>query len=358
MNAPSELSLAPPGIVAFKSYALIIDARSPHEYAEDHVPGAVNLPVVDDAEFAEVGILHLRNPHAAYLLGAEYSLRNIARHLRSHVAACDRNARLLVYCFRGGKRSRAWADVLRNIGYATDVLPGGWKAYRQWVRESLQMLPPRFEYRVLSGLTGCGKTRLLQTLERQGQQVVDLEGLAAHRGSLIGAVPDRPQPTQKLFDSLLLDKLRACDPARPVWVEAESKKIGNVQMPDALFQAMRRTPRIEICASIADRVRSLRQDYPNFVADPESMAQKLDPLRPLVGGEEVALWHALAHERRVDELFERVLVAHYDPSYERSRQRAALDGETKFRVELTPTDEEQLASAAAELARRFGAVGA
>ncbi len=346
-----------PGIDPLHRYALIIDARSPHEYAEDHLPGALNLPVVNDREFAEVGTLHLTNPHAAYLIGAEHSLRNIADHLHRHLAAFRRGDRLLVYCFRGGKRSRIWADVLRNIGFAPEVLPGGWKAYRRWVREQLQALPGRFEYRVLAGLTGCGKTRLLQALERHGEQIVDLESLASHRGSLIGALPEQPQPSQKLFDSLLLERLQRCDPARPVWVESESKKIGNVQLPDALFDAMSRTPRIEVEAALADRVRLLEEDYPQFVAEPLQMVEKLGPLKPLVGGEELARWEALAREGLVSELFERVLVAHYDPSYQRSRQRASRGGEAEFRVSLVATDADELEATAGELAQRFGRVG-
>jgi tRNA 2-selenouridine synthase len=232
---PGEL-----GIDEFSRYALIIDARTPHEYDEDHLPGAINLPVVDDAEFAEVGIKHFNDPHAAYVVGAAYASKNIADHIRKHISKYRPSDRLLVYCFRGGKRSRVWADTLRNIGFQTDVLNGGWKEYRRWVMRSLEAMPACFEYRVLAGLTGCGKTRLLHSLESQGNQVLDLEGIASHRGSLLGSLPGEPQPTQKAFDSLLLARLRTFDPSRPVWVEAESKKVGNLQLPSALFDVMRR----------------------------------------------------------------------------------------------------------------------
>src|ERR1700749_2638050 len=173
-------SLAP---LPLDQYALIIDARSPHEYLEDHVPGAVNLPVVDDAEVAEGGIAYKSDEHAAYLIGAQHSFRNLARHTAALISRYKPDDRFLVYCFRGGKRSALWAANLRLIGFTVDVVPGGWKRYRHWVRESLATLPQRFDYRVVCGPTNCGKTRLLHELARQGEQVLDLEGLARHRGS-------------------------------------------------------------------------------------------------------------------------------------------------------------------------------
>lgn len=343
------------GLAEPESYALVIDARTPHEFADDHIPGAVNLPVVDDAQFAEVGTVYAGDTHAAYLVGAEYATRNLARHIRSHIAQCAPGDRLLVYCFRGGKRSRVWADTLRNIGFATDVLPGGWKAYRAWVREGLDTLPPRFDYRVLSGLTGCGKTRLLQALDARQQQVLDLEALAAHRGSLLGALPDTPQPPQKLFDSRLFERLRGFDRARPVWIEAESKKIGNLQLPEALHAAIVHAAPITVSAPMDLRVRLLKQEYPNFVADPGAMVDRLAPLKPLVGGEELAAWRALAQRGAVDELFERVLVAHYDPSYRRSIRRGSDAAAPVHELHLGSIGEADLADAAGRLAQQVDA---
>jgi len=305
----------------FASYALVIDARSPHEYAEDHIPGAVNLPVVDDGEFAEVGIQHKTDKHAAYLVGVEYSLRNIADQIKPLISRYTPRDRFLVYCFRGGKRSRLWADNLRTIGFEVDLLAGGWKNYRRWVRSGLVVLPLAFSYRVLCGSTGCGKTRVLYELQRQGQQVLDLEALAHHRGSLLGDLPGDAQPTQKLFDSALLDAMRKFDLNRTVWLEAESKKIGNLQLPESLFEAMHRSPVVNIEAPMAERVKLWREDYPHFALDPQAMVRKLEPLKPLVGKETLGLWMTLATEGRVDELFESVMVRHYDPCYGRSTRR-------------------------------------
>ena len=310
------------GLREFASYALVIDARSPHEYVEDHVPGAVNLPVVDDAEFAEVGIRHKTDKHAAYLIGVEYSLRNIAAQIKPLISRFTERDRFLVYCFRGGKRSRLWADNLRTIGFEVDVLAGGWKAYRQWVRDGLAQLPQQFDFRVLCGPTGCGKTRLLYELERQGHQVLELEGLARHRGSLLGDIPGERQPSQKFFDTLLLDRLRKFDRERPIWLEAESKKIGNLQLPDALYEAMQASPVVSVAAPMAARVWLWREDYAHFAADPVAMVQKLEPLKPLVGKETLTLWMTLASTGNVDELFESVMTRHYDPCYARSNRRS------------------------------------
>ena len=342
-------SLAPQ---PFAAYSLIIDARSPREFAEDHVPGAVNLPVVDDTQYAEVGTTHKSNPHAAYLIGVEYSLHNIASHLKPLISRFGPADRFLVYCFRGGKRSQLWAGNLRTIGFDVDVIPGGWKRYRAWVREMLETLPPTFTYQVLCGPTGCGKTRLLGELARQGEQVVDLEALANHRGSLLGDLPGSPQPSQKSFDSMLLDTLRRFDPARPVWLEAESKKIGRIQLPEALTAAMHRSPTIHLDVPLAERVRLWREDYPHFAADPVAMVARLAPLKPLVGGQELALWETLAKEGRTDELFERVMVAHYDPCYARSTTREYGPGDAADRVAVDSLGPDALAEVARALAAR------
>ncbi len=313
---PSQLA-----VQEWSHYALVIDARSPHEYAEDHIPGAVNLPVVDDAEFAEVGIQHRTDTHTAYLIGVEYSLRNIAAQIKPLISKYGPQDKFLVYCFRGGKRSRLWADNLRTIGFEVDVLAGGWKHYRRWVREGLEALPSAFAYRVLCGPTGCGKTRVLHELERQGHQVLDLEGLAHHRGSLLGDLPGDPQPSQKLFDTALFDKMRSLDRKRTVWIEAESKKIGRLQLPEALYQAMHEAPVVNITAPMPERVKLWREDYPHFAADPVAMVDKLEPLKPLVGKDALAQWRSLATAGEIDQLFESVMLQHYDPCYVHSTRR-------------------------------------
>ncbi len=306
------------GLGNWGDYALIVDVRTPKEYEEDHVPGAINLPVVTQAEFAEVGTLHRSDPHAAYLQGAQYALRNVARYIAEVFAAYPARSRLLVYCFRGGKRSKAFSDPLKTIGFHVDVLPGGWKAYRAWVREELAALPPRLSWRVLAGSTASGKTRLLQALGEAGAQVLDLEGLASHRGSLLGGLPGEPQPAQKRFDSALLAKLRGFDAARPVWVEDESKKIGRLQLPDSLYTAIQSAPVYELQTPLPARVQACLEDYAHLAQAPLELVRLLQPIKPLVGGAALAEWQRLAEAGQAAALFESVMLQHYDPCYRRS----------------------------------------
>ncbi len=282
-------------------------------------------------------------------LGVEYSLRNIARHIRTLITRFDPDSRMLVYCFRGGKRSKLWADNLRTIGYRVDVLEGGWKRYRLWVRESLDALPARLELKVLAGATGCGKTRLLHALRAAGEQVLDLEALASHRGSLIGAIPGERQPTQKLFDSQVLEALRRMDPQRPIWLEAESRKIGNLHLPAALHEAMHRSVPIRLVAPMSERVKLWREDYAHFARDPASMVRLLAPLKPLIGGGELARWQALAAAGEVDTLFERVMTAHYDPCYDRSTKGSYGKLSEGAVIELQSLDAQALLQVARDL---------
>ena len=346
MNLPHPFDLE---IQEFSSYALTIDARSPHEFEEDHLPGAINLPVVNDDEYAEVGTLHRTDKHRAYVVGVGYSMHNIGDYVRDIVSKYSPGDRMLVYCFRGGKRSKLWADALRTIGFRVDVLPGGWKAYRRWVRSALDYLPLMLDLRVLTGPTGAGKTRLLTALSEAGAQVIDLEGLARHRGSLIGAIPGEPQPSQKAFDSTLLDRLRHFSVEQPVWIEAESKKIGQVQMPQSLFDKMHSSPTFRIKTPMAERVRLWHEDYPHFESDPETLLSKLQPLLTLVGKDEIANWHELANRGAMSELFERLMTHHYDPAYDRSTRKHYRDLDTSVELAVNRLDSNSLREFAEEL---------
>lgn len=339
----------------FEEYDLIIDARSEREFAEDHIPGAINLPVVNNDEYAEVGTLHRTDKMGAYLIGVAYSLKNISRYVGTVIASRSRRGRILIYCFRGGKRSRLWFDALDTIGYKAERLPGGWKEYRRWVNEQLSGAPREFSYVVLSGPTGCGKTRLLAQLAMQGEQVLDLEALAAHRGSVIGAIPGAEQPTQKYFDSLLLEKLSSFTATRPVWVEAESKKIGNVQLPSALLETMHSAGTLlRINAPMPERVRLWSEDYAHFERDPELLVGRLIHLKSLVGTKELELWRQLAAANRIPDLFERLMVAHYDPSYERAIKRGYQARAEVAAIQLDHLGPAMLSSVARSLIDRFG----
>ena len=296
----------------------VIDVRSPGEFAEDHVIGAINCPVLDDRERAEVGTLYKQNAFDAKKRGAAMVSANIARHLSGRLLDRPRGWRPLVYCWRGGGRSDAFVHVLTQVGWRVARLDGGYKAYRRAVVADLETLPSAFSWRVLCGLTGTGKSRLLRALADAGAQVLDLEALAAHRGSVLGTMPEAPQPTQKMFDSLLWDALSRFDARRPVFVEGESRKIGRLRVADALIDAMWGSPCVVLDAPLAVRGALLMEEYAHYVADPESLCEKLACLTALHGGQTIKAWQTMARERRWDALVEALLVRHYDPAYNRS----------------------------------------
>jgi tRNA 2-selenouridine synthase len=242
---------------------------------------------------------------------------NIARHLRERFNDRPREWRPLVYCWRGGGRSDAFAHVLAQIGWRVGRLEGGYKAYRRAVVAELETLPQRFDWRVVCGMTGTGKSRTLRALDAVGAQVLDLEALAAHRGSVLGNMPDAPQPTQKMFDSLVWRELTRLDPTRPVFVEAESKKIGRLRVADALIEAMWNSDCLVLDAPLPVRVALLKAEYAHYVAEPELLGAQLECLKPLHGNETIERWQLMARED-ADELVEELLVRHYDPAYTRS----------------------------------------
>jgi tRNA 2-selenouridine synthase len=297
----------------------IIDVRSEDEFAEDHIPGAVNYPVLNNAERAEVGTIYKQvSSFDAKKIGAAMVSANIARHLREHLLARPREWRPLVYCWRGGGRSGALAHVLGQIGWRAGQLEGGYKNYRRAVIDELQVLPSRFQWRVVCGMTGTGKSLLLRALREQGAQVLDLEELAQHRGSVLGNLPDAPQPAQKMFESLVWHALRHFDPQRPVFVESESKKVGNLRVPEKLIEAMWQSDCVVIEADMAVRVELLKDEYAHFLGDAALLNTQLDCLRQLYGGTVIDDWQALARSQRWDQLTAELLVKHYDPAYTRA----------------------------------------
>jgi tRNA 2-selenouridine synthase len=318
---PGNISEPVAGLVTGR-FDTLIDARTPAEYAEDHIPGAVSAPVLDDAQRAEVGTLYKQvSPFDAKKLGAALVSRNVARHVETLFAGKDRGWRPLVYCWRGGKRSGAMAHVLREIGWDAKTLEGGYRAYRSWVIAQLSEAPSALEFRVVHGATGSGKSRLLASLARAGAQVLDLEALAAHRGSVLGGLPGRPQPSQKMFESLLLQAMSALDASRPVFVEGESKKIGQLHVPEALIERMRAAECIRLESSLETRVTLLLDEYRHFLEDQSKLEAQLDCLAALHGRARIAEWKALAARGEWRAFVERLLTEHYDPAYRNSSMR-------------------------------------
>ena len=332
----------------------VIDVRSPGEFAEDRVPGAVNLPVLDDAERARIGTLYKQtSAFEAKKTGAALVARNIAHHLDTWFADKPKSYRPLVYCWRGGGRSGAMTHILQRIGFGAMQLEGGYKAYRRHVVAELAHLPATFEYRVVCGPTGSGKSRLLAALADEGTQVLDLESLAAHRGSLLGALPDAPQPSQKAFESAIRAMLTRFDPARPVFVESESKRIGALTVPEALIAAMRASPCVRIEAPLAARVALLTEDYAHYLVDPDALNARLAHLSELRGGQTVSAWQAMARAGAWPELVAALLNQHYDPAYRKSLSHNYAPRETDLVLDPTDLGLASLRALARELAGRY-----
>ena len=297
----------------------VIDVRSEAEFAEDHVPGAINCPVLDNEERIRVGTLYKQvSPFEAKKVGAALVSRNIARHIEENLAQRPRDWKPLIYCWRGGTRSGALTSVLQQIGWRANRLAGGYKTYRRAVIDDLAVLPQRFDWRVICGLTGSGKSRLLRALDKAGAQVLDLEALAAHRGSVLGNLPHAPQPSQKMFESLVWHALHNFDPKSPVFVESESKKIGNLRTPEALIDAMWAARCIHLETPTALRVMMLMQEYDHFVRDPAALGNQLDCLVSLHGHERINQWKAMSVAGDDSTMVRELLELHYDPAYTRS----------------------------------------
>jgi len=329
----------------------LIDARSPAEFAEDHLPGAVNWPVLDDEQRRIVGTLFKQvSPLQARKVGGAMVARNIASHLERWVADKPREWRPLVYCWRGGQRSGTLAWFLGQVGFRTVQLQGGYKAFRAIVRDELERLPARFDFHVLCGRTGSGKTRLLQALAEAGAQTLDLEGLAGHRGSVLGGWPGRPQPSQKRFDTCVWQALSGFDPARPVYVEGESRKIGLLRVPEALILQLRehgRCLRVELAD--AARLRLLLDEYGHFAANVGGFVRLLDGLVELRGRETVQAWQAQARAGQWAEVFGALMQRHYDPLYERSLRQGYRHMDQARVLQLPDAEPTTLRAVVAEL---------
>jgi tRNA 2-selenouridine synthase len=313
---------APDALAQLGSFSTIIDARSDSEYALDRLPGAVNWPTLNDQERHEVGTEYKQaSAFDARKRGAVMAARNIAQHIETHCADKPKNWKPLVYCWRGGQRSGSLSLVLSQIGFDVHIIDGGYKAFRAEMLVDTARLATLFKYRVICGPTGSGKTRLLTSLAAAGAQVLDLEALAEHRSSVLGLIPGQPQPSQKQFDTRVWNALRRLDASKTVWAESESKKVGNVSVPDTLMSALRASECARLELPIDERVKLLMEDYDFFVKDPAFFCQRLDVLKDLRGAAVIDDWKARVHSGQVEGVVHDLLELHYDPGYATSTRR-------------------------------------
>ncbi|HEX7684635.1 MAG TPA: tRNA 2-selenouridine(34) synthase MnmH [Trinickia sp.] len=327
------------GLERLSDFDEVVDVRTPLEFAEDHIPGATNAPVLTNEERVVVGTLYVQtSAFEATRVGAAMVARNIAQHLETTFADRPRGWRPLVYCWRGGKRSESLAVWLNLMGWQARRLDGGYKTYRRSVLDALATLPRQFTYIVLAGSTGSGKTRLLRALGEAGAQALDLERLAAHRGSLLGAIRGEPQPSQKAFDTALVDALHGFTPDRPVFVEAESRTIGRIMLPDALLGEMHRSRCVLVQAPRDERIAFLLEDYAHLFDAPEAFKATLTKLIGLHSRERVTQWCRFIDEDARAELFRELIELHYDPAYSRSSAGHFVELPRATRFELHPND--------------------
>ncbi|SMP32307.1 tRNA 2-selenouridine(34) synthase MnmH [Shimia sagamensis] len=324
----------------------IIDVRSPAEFAEDHIPGAINLPAMSNEERARVGTIYVQeDPFKARKIGAAIVARNVAAHLEGPLAERSGSYKPLVYCWRGGQRSGSVAIILKQIGWRADTIEGGYQAYRRLVSKALYEGSMPCPVVVIDGGTGTAKTRLLDHLSEQGAQTLDLEAMAEHRGSLFGPMGEN-QPSQKSFESRLAMGIAKLQPNRPVFVEAESSKIGRLIIPPTLWKTMIAATNLRLSAPLDARADHLVSAYPDMLADGAKLATVLDMLTRYHGHEKVAQWKALAVAQNFKPLARALIEAHYDPRYARISRAHAPEPEE---IALPDLSDETLAVCAAKL---------
>lgn len=333
-------------------YDEIIDVRSPAEFAEDHIPGAISAPVLDNEQRAHIGTLYKQvSPFEAQRQGAALIARNIAQHLETLFRDRPREWKPLIYCWRGGQRSGAMAHIFAQVGWRVGQLQGGYKNYRRHVVQELETLPANIQFRVICGATGSGKSRLLQALSLQNAQVLDLELLAQHRGSLLGNLPDQTQPAQKMFESRIWDSLRRIDVRQPVFVEAESRKIGVLSIPTTLLQRIRQAECIALETDMPARVHLLMEDYRHFLDAPDLLNHALAPLLELHGHKIIEQWKEMSQRGEWDLLVSDLLNRHYDPAYQRSTGNNFPQLKDAENLHLPALDQTSLSLAARSLVR-------
>ena len=299
-----------------KKFDTIIDVRSPLEFAEDHIVGAINCPVLSDLERQKVGTIYKKeSSFKAKIIGSSLTAKNIAFHIENNFMEKKGSWQPLIYCWRGGQRSKAFSIVLSEVGWRTNQLKGGYKEYRNQVINFLDNIGPKLKITLISGKTGSAKTKILKSIENEGGQILDLEGLANHKGSLLGKIPDLIQPSQKFFESLIFNKIQNLNLKDKIYIEAESSKIGNIHIPKSIWKKMIKSPRIEISANVELRAKFLVSDYDYMCNDPTLINPIIKGLKNRLSKKLFDEWTNLIDRKKWFDLTKSFLENHYDPSY-------------------------------------------
>ena len=311
-----------------KLFDEIIDVRTPLEFAEDRIVGAINLPVLSNEQRVTVGTLYARDRMAARKLGAGLISGNISQHILNHFIDKPGNYKPLIYCWRGGQRSRSMALILNQIGFDAHIFQGGYKEYRKEVRDHVQENVKKnsiddFHFILMSGTTGNGKSRILEALKERGEQMLHLEELAKHKGSVLGNYPGEPQPNQKYFESEIYKTLQFdFIPEKVVWVEYESFKIGNITVPKKVSNKMMESNRIHIEVDLEDRIQFILKDYDYICNDKPHLMECFKRLDRLAGKKKCDEWRNLVEEDKFEALVRDLIVEYYDKCYRIPRGEA------------------------------------
>lgn len=293
----------------------VLDVRSPGEYAQGHMPDAVSFPLFSDAERAQVGTCYKQQGRdAAVELGFDLLGPKLGDLVRQAKAIAPGKT-VRVYCWRGGMRSGGVAWGLQMAGFEVVTLDGGYKSFRRWVRQVLRM--PRSMI-VVGGMTGTGKTHILHALQRLGEPVLDLEHLANHRGSTFGNLDMPPQPSTEQFENLIVYHLASLDRQRPVWVEAESRRVGACRIPDELFQQMEAAPTLEIIRSLQERLAILTEMYGQ--TDRAALIEATERIRKRLGGQRTQEAVQLIRGENPHQVC-KILLDYYDRTYRYDLER-------------------------------------
>ena len=299
-----------------KAINQIIDVRSPSEFHEDHIPGSTNLPVLNDEERKLVGSIYKNDsPFKAKKLGASLISKNIAMHIKKKFINNPGSWKPLIYCWRGGQRSNAIAIILSEIGWEVFLLKGGYKTYRKEINNSLNSIINNYKYIVLRGKTGTAKTKILEIIISKGGYALNLENLAKHKGSLLGKLPKSSQPSQKYFESLIYFELKKLRKNKPVLVESESSKIGNLYLPSNLLYKIENSPCIDIESNIDARASYLVKDYSKFILKKNSFNELFLYASSKLGKKVVNKWKKNYENKNWKELALQLIVEYYDPLY-------------------------------------------
>lgn len=296
-----------------KNYTLI-DVRTPKEFEEEPIPGAINIPLLLDEERVEVGTAYKQvSPERAKELGVEA----IAKRLPEVFKEVQKYAkgRLAFYCAKGGMRSGSMAALFSALGYTTWKLDGGYRAYRQYILEELPKLNKDVKYYILHGKTGIGKTKILQRLEEMGYSVLDLERMADHKGSFFGGICEKRAQSQKRFESLIFDFFYNKKP-KYVIAESESKRIGNVYVPESIFNSLANGKHLSLDTTIEKRVEIIREDYAS--ASKEELLECLNRVKRYISEEKYRKYSELLENNEIDRLSKKLMIEYYDPLYQKS----------------------------------------